>query len=99
VSSLRDELARLQSQKYLQFDDLDRMIRRIVNANPEAFPRFKIKSKGTRVVYHFNVRNLWPISLEREHKGRDHVPTKFAKLALGGIEDLLIYVEGEYEGP
>ena len=54
---------------------------------------------GTRVVYHFNVRNLWPISLEREHKGRDHVPTKFAKLALGGIEELLIYVEGEYEGP
>ena len=99
MSSLRDEFEKLQSQKHLQFDDLDRMIRRIVNANPELFPRFKTKSKGTRVVYHFNVRNLWPISLEREHKGRDHVPAKFAKLALEGIEDLLIYVEGEYEGP
>jgi hypothetical protein len=98
VSSLRDEFTKLQSQKYLQFDDLDRMIQKIVNANPELFPRFKIKSKGARVVYHFNVRNLWPISLEREHKGRDHVPAKFAKLALGGIEDLLIYMEGEYEG-
>ena len=99
MSSVRDEFERLRSQKHLQFDDLDRMIRRIVNANAELFPRFKIKSKGTRVVYHFNVRNLWPISLEREHKGRDHVLAKFAKLALGGIEDLLIYVEGGYEGP
>ena len=99
MSSLRVDFAKLQSQKFLQFEDLDRMIRKIVNANPELFPRFKIKSKGIRVVYHFNVRNLWPISLERGHKGRDHVLPKFAKLALGGIEDLLIYVEGEYEGP
>lgn len=98
MSSLRDEFSRLQSQKYLQFDDLDRMIRRIVDANPELFPRFKTKSKGTRVVYHFNVKDVWPISLEREHKGRDHVPAKFAKLALGGVEDLLIYVEAEHEG-
>jgi hypothetical protein len=45
------------------------------------------------------VGDLWPISLEREHKGRDHLLPKFAKLALGGIEDLLIYVEGEHEGP
>jgi hypothetical protein len=97
VSSLRDDFAELRDQKYLQFDDLDRMIRRIVNANPELFPRFKPKSKGTRVVYHFNVKGVWPISLEREHKGRDHVLPKFAKLALAGIEDLLIYVEGEHE--
>jgi hypothetical protein len=44
------------------------------------------------------VKGVWPISLEREHKGRDHLPTKFARLALGGIEDLLTYVEGEHEG-
>ena len=99
MSSLRDDFAKLRSQKYLKFDDLHRMIQRIVNANPELFPRYKIKSKGARVVYHFNVKDVWPISLEREHKGRSHVPTKFAKLALGGIEDLLNYVEGEYERP
>ena len=98
MGSLRDEFAKLHSQKYFQFDDLDRMIRRIVNANPKLFPRFNVKSKGSRSVYHFNVRGLWPISLEREHGGRDHVPPRFAKLALGGIEDLLIYVEGEHEG-
>jgi hypothetical protein len=98
VSSLRDDFAKLRDQKYLHFDDLDRMIRKIVNANRELFPRFDVKSKGSRSVYHFNVRGVWPISLEREHKGRDHVLTKFAKLALGGIEDLLIYVEGEHEG-
>jgi hypothetical protein len=98
VSALRDEFEKLQSQKYLHFDDLDRMIRRIVSANRELFPRFEVKSKGSRTVYHFNVGDLWPISLEREHKGRDHVLPKFAKLALGGIEDLLIYVEGEHEG-
>ncbi|MGB7589794.1 MAG: hypothetical protein WCD04_03555 [Terriglobia bacterium] len=98
MSSLREEFEKLRSQKHLQFDDFDRIIRRIVNAHPELFPRFTTKSKGARVVYHFNVRNLWPISLEREHKGRDHVPTSFARLALGGIEDLLIYVEGEHEG-
>jgi hypothetical protein len=98
VSSLRDEFARLWSQKHLRFDDLDRMIRRIVSANREMFPRFDVKTKGSRSVYHFNVAGLWPISLEREHKGRDHVLPKFAKLALGGIEDLLIYVEGGHEG-
>jgi hypothetical protein len=75
------------------------MIQRIVNANPELFPQFKMKSKGARVVYYFNVPDVWPISLERDHKGRDHLPSRFAKVALGGIEDLLIYVEGEYEGP
>jgi hypothetical protein len=73
------------------------MIRRIVDANRELFPRFDVKSKGSRSVYHFNVRGVWPISLEREHKGRDHVLPKFAKLALAGIEELLIYVEGEHE--
>jgi hypothetical protein len=73
------------------------MIRRIVDANRGLFPRFDVKSKGSRSVYHFNVRGVWPISLEREHKGRDHVLPKFAKLALAGIEELLIYVEGEHE--
>jgi len=98
LSSLRDEFAKLQRQKHLQFDDLDRMVRRIVNAHPEMFPRLDVRTKGSRVVYHFNAAGLWPISLEREHKGRDHVPPRFAKLALGGIEELLTYVEGEYEG-
>ena len=98
MSALRDDFEKLQSQKHLHFDDLDRMIRRIVDANRELFPRFDVRSKGSRVVYHFNVKDVWPISLEREHKGRDHVLSKFAKLALAGIEDLLIYVEGEDEG-
>jgi hypothetical protein len=98
VSALRDEFQKLQSQKHLHFDDLDRMIRRIVSANRKLFPRFDVKTKGSRSVYHFNVAGLWPISLEREHKGRDHVLSKFAKLALAGIEELLIYVEGEDEG-
>ena len=99
MSSLRDEFAKLHSQKHLRFADLDRMIQRIVKANSELFPRFSIKNKGARVVYHFNVPDVWPISLEREHKGRDHLPSRFARLALGGIEDLLVYVEEKYEGP
>lgn len=98
MSALRDEFEKLQCQKYLHFDDLDRMIRRIINSNRELFPRFEVRSKGSRCVYHFNAGGLWPISLEREHKGRDHVLPKFAKLALGGIEELLTYVEGEHEG-
>lgn len=93
MSSLREEFEELRAQKHHHFDDLDRMIRRIVNAYPERFPRFMTKAKGVRVVYHFNVRDVWPISLEREHRGRDHVPPRFAKLALNGIEDLLVYVE------
>lgn len=99
MSSLRDEFAELQRQKHLRFADLDRMIQRIIGANPELFPRFKRKTKGARAVYHFNVQDVWPISLEREHKGRGHLPSRFARLALGGIEDLLIYVEGKHEGP
>ena len=99
MSALRDEFEKLQSQKHLHLHDLDRMIRRIVSAHPELFPRFDVKTKGSRSVYHFNVGGLWPISLEREHKGRDYVLPRFARLALAGIEELLIYAEGENEGP
>lgn len=95
MPSLREEFEQLRSQKHHQFSELDRMIRRILERHAELFPRLNVKTKGVRVVYHFNAGDLWPISLEREHRGRDHVPPKFAKLALAGIEELLAYVEGE----
>lgn len=95
VSSLREEFDELRKQKHVHFDELDRLIRRIVRTYPALFPRFEAKTKGGRTVYHFRVRNVWPISLEKEHKGRDHIPERYAKLAMAGIEDLLTFVEGE----
>ena len=94
LASLRVEFEELRARKHLKFDELDKFINRIINSYPEFFPKYSAKKKsGVRVVYHFNVQNIFPISLEREHKGRDFLLPKFAKLALNGIEDVLDYVE------
>jgi hypothetical protein len=58
------------------------------------FPTFRETKDGSRVVYSFNVEGVAPISLEKEHGSRDHIPPKFAKRAINGIEDLLTYIEG-----
>lgn len=93
MERLRAELAQLRGQKRVKFDQLDRLIRKIVRQYEPLFPGFETNSKGSRVVYHLNVEELYPISLEREHKGRDFLLPHYARLALNQIEEMLDYVE------
>jgi len=74
---------------------LDRIINRIVKLHVGRFPDFHTRNKGSRVVYHFNVPGIFPLTLEREHRGRDCVLPKFAKIALNHIETVLDYLENE----
>jgi hypothetical protein len=93
VQKLRQELEQLRNQKHVDFSDLDRLIRRIARTHENLFPKFKVNSKGSRYIYHLGVEDLFPISIEKEHKGRDHMLPYFAKLALNHIEEMLDYVE------
>jgi hypothetical protein len=93
VQRLRQELEQLRQQKRVSFHDLDRLIRKIVRQYDQLFPNFETKNKGSRVVYHLRVEELFPISIEREHKGRDFMLPYYAKLALNQIEQILDYVE------
>jgi hypothetical protein len=95
VQGLRREVDQLRSQKRLEFTDLDRMIKRVVESYPQLFPRYDRREKGIRFAYHFNVPHVYPIVREKEHKGRDCVPPRFAKRALLGIDNLLTYVESQ----
>jgi hypothetical protein len=93
VQRLRQELEQLRGQKRIHFHDLDRLIRKIVRTYDQFFPKFETKTKGSRVVYHLRVEELYPISLEKEHKGRDFMLPYYAKLALNQIELMFDYVE------
>ena len=93
MDRLRQELRQLREQKRVVFHDLDRLIQKAVRDHAQLFPNFRINSKGLRVVYHFGVPGVDPLVLEREHRGRDCVLPKFAKIALNHIEDLLVFIE------
>jgi hypothetical protein len=95
VQALRQELDQLWARKRLEFSDLERMVKRVVESYPQMFPRYDRREKGIRVAHHFNVPDVYPVVLEKEHKGRDCVPPKFAKRALLGVESLLTYVESQ----
>ncbi len=44
-------------------------------------------------MYHPNVEELSPISLEKEHGSREFIPHKYARFAIQGIDDLISYIE------
>ena len=44
-------------------------------------------------MYHPNVKELSPISLEREHSSREFIPYRYAKFAIQGVDDLIFYIE------
>jgi hypothetical protein len=93
LSRLREEFEELAAQKRVEFADLDRMINRIIQNYGHFFPRYHRTERGSRVVHHFNVEDVYPVIIEREHRGRDCVPPRFAKRVLEGIEAALIFVE------
>jgi hypothetical protein len=65
---------------------------------PQLFPKHKVNKDGSRVVYHFNVEELNPISLEKEHGSREYLPPYYSKLAITGIEDLISHIENASHG-
>lgn len=93
ISRLREELEELASRKRVQFVELDRIVNRLIQSYGGFFPKYRRMEKGIRVVHHFNLPDVYPIVLEREHRGRDCVPPRFAKRVLEGIEAALNFVE------
>lgn len=97
LQKLRKRLQELKSQKHKHFDDFQPIIKHCIRNYSRLFPSYRETTDGSRVVYHFNVEGVYPISLEREHGSRDHIPPKYAKRAIAGIEDLLTFIEGSMQ--
>jgi hypothetical protein len=68
IAKIRRNLEQIRNKKLHKFDDLDPIIRRCIREYSHLFPDLRInKGGGSKVVYHFNVPELHPISIEREH--------------------------------
>jgi hypothetical protein len=93
LKKLRSELAEIEGRKHQYFADFDGLLNRIRRAYAPLFPKYLLNKAGCRRVYHFGVPGVAPISLEEEHGRRDHLPPRFAKFAIQGINDLLTYIE------
>jgi hypothetical protein len=93
VKRIRKWIAEVRAQKHVKFDDLNRIALRCLKQYPALFPNYKLNKDGSSFVHHFNVNGVPPISLEKEHGSREFVPPKYAKLALGIIEELADYID------
>lgn len=93
IEKLRNDLEQIRSKKFHKFADLDSLIQRCLKEHGHLFPKLSINKRGSKVVYHFGVAEVSPISIEREHGSRDSIPKYFAKRILAGIDDLIAYIE------
>lgn len=93
IQRIRKQFEGLKGKKHHSCNDFDPIIRRCLKEYAHLFPQQRINTAGSRVVYHFNVEAVDPISLEKEHGSREFVPRHYAKLAMVGIEDLLTFIE------
>jgi hypothetical protein len=94
IRKIRRQFDQVKRRKHHNFDDFDPIIRRCLKEYAHLFPQQRINMAGSKVVYHFNVEGVDPISLEKEHGSREFVPRHYAKLAMIGIEDVLTFIEG-----
>jgi len=93
LKKLRRRLAEIRGQKHQHFADFEPIIRKILKEYAQLFPQFCENRNGSSYVYHFGVPGVYPISLEKEHGSREFIPSKFAKRAIQGIEDVLTFIE------
>ena len=93
IEKIRRQFEQIRGKKRHSFDDFDPIIRRCLSDYAHLFPERQINKAGSKVVYHFNVEGVEPISLEKEHGSREFVPRHYAKLAMLGIEDLITFIE------
>jgi hypothetical protein len=97
IKKIRRALEEIRSKKIYEFEDLDPIIRRCIKDFGSLFPKLEINKRGSKVVYHFNVPEVNPISIEKQHGSRDSIPRHYAKLIIAGIDDLIAFIE-EREG-
>lgn len=93
IKKIRRQFEELRGKKHYVFDDLDPIIRRCLVHYGSLFPNRRVNKDGSRVVYHFGVEGIGPISLEREHGSREYLPPRYAKIVIAGVEALLAYIE------
>jgi hypothetical protein len=93
IQRSRKQLREYRSQKHQHFDELNGLVERIVRQFREYLPKYRETKSGSRVVHHFNAPGTQPVSLEKEHGSRDHLPGRYANIAMDGIELLLDYLE------
>jgi hypothetical protein len=93
IKKIRRQFEELRGKKHYVFDDLDPTIRRCLTHYGHLFPNSRVNKDGSRVVYHFGVEGVGPISLEKEHGSREYLPPRYAKIAIAGIEALLAHIE------
>ncbi len=97
VRECRRRLDEIKGQKHKHFDELNSLIERIVYQFGEFLPNYKKTSSGSRVVHHPSALGTQPISIEKEHGSRDHLPGRYASIAIEGIELLLDYLDGLFQ--
>jgi hypothetical protein len=93
IKRIRRQFESVRGNKRHVFGDFDPIIRRCFREYAHLFPNRRIKKDGSKVVYHPNVEELAPISLEKEHGSREFIPYRYAKFAIQGIDDLISYIE------
>lgn len=93
IKRIRRQFESVRCNKRHVFDDFDPIIQRCFREYAHLFPDRRIKKDGSKVVYHANVEELAPISLEKEHGAREFIPHRYAKFAIQGIDDLISYIE------
>lgn len=95
VRQCRERLDEIKAQKHKHFDELNSLVERIVYQFGDYLPKYSPSGSGSKVVHHPNAPDTQPISLEKEHGSRDHLPKRYATLAIEGIERLLDYLDGQ----
>ena len=98
IKKIRQSLEQARIRKFHTFEDLNPLIERCINYYEHLFPQMTINKKGSKVVYHFNVPGVNPISIEKQHGSRNSIPKHYAKLILSGIDDLVAFVESRLDG-
>jgi hypothetical protein len=108
IKKIKRQFEEIRGKKHYVFDDLDPIIRRCLTHYGHLFPNRRVNKDGSRVVYHFGVEGIGPISLEKEHGSREYLPPRYAKIVIAGIEVLLAYIDqspaaaeestGEFDG-
>jgi hypothetical protein len=93
IKNIRTDLEEVRGKKLHKFENLDPLIRRCIREYRSLFPKLGISKRGSKIVYHFNVPGVNPISIEKQHGSRDSIPRYYAKLIIAGIDDVVIYIE------
>jgi hypothetical protein len=93
LKKLRRRLDKVRAQKFQCFSDFEPIINKIHADYADLFPKFSEKPRGSHYVYNFGISDLSPITIVKEHGGKHHMPPKFAKRVLEGIDDVLTFIE------